>query len=44
MTLTDYPTFSNSPFFYDPRNPVLPEPEQGHIRVSLTRAADKVIY
>ncbi|WVQ83555.1 hypothetical protein IAT38_005696 [Cryptococcus sp. DSM 104549] len=32
MTVTDYPTFSDSPFFYDPRNPSLPEPEQGHVR------------
>ncbi|TYJ53533.1 hypothetical protein B9479_005802 [Cryptococcus floricola] len=32
MTFTDYPTFSNSPFFYDPRNPIVPETEEGHVR------------
>nr|ODN87242.1 histone deacetylase HOS2 [Cryptococcus depauperatus CBS 7841] len=32
MTVVDYPTFSTSPFFFDPRNPVVPELEEGHVR------------
>ncbi|WVO17943.1 hypothetical protein L204_105641 [Cryptococcus depauperatus] len=32
MTVVEYPTFSTSPFFFDPRNPVVPELEEGHVR------------
>lgn len=35
MTVTDYPTFSDSPFFYDRRSASLPELDQSTVQVSL---------
>lgn len=32
--LVDYPTFSDSPFFFDRRNLHIPQQEGGHIQVS----------
>ncbi|WWC87533.1 uncharacterized protein L201_002423 [Kwoniella dendrophila CBS 6074] len=32
MTITDYPTFSESPFFFDRKAPSLPEEEEGLMR------------
>lgn len=36
-TLVDYPTFSDSPFFFDRRNLHIPQPEAAHIQVSRMR-------
>lgn len=34
MAITDYPTFSDSPFFFDRRSGRLPEQESGVVQVS----------